>query len=195
MSLGANGRSNHLREGIAVAVGISTNRVQPLRDVRQTSFICNAEEEPNRIAPPTAARRKRVDASVEVQHDLLSAVVARVVAETLQGCVQQLSKRLEAVEVALGELQRQSATVASAKEYYTTDEVAKILGKRRYTVREWCRLGRVVGEKAQFGRGQDNEWRISHAELKRIQSTGLLPIQNSADVGPARRLRKSLEDV
>lgn len=177
-----------------MAVGISTNRVQPLRDVRQTSFICNAEDEPNRISPPTAARRKRVDASVEVQHDLLSAVVARVVAETLQECVQQLAQRLEAIEAALGELQRQSATAASAKEYYTTDEVAKILGKRRYTVREWCRLGRVVGEKAQFGRGVDNEWRISHAELKRIQSDGLLAIRENIDAEPPRLLRKPLDD-
>ena len=62
------------------------------------------------------------------------------------------------------------------KESYTTSEVAGILSKRPYTVREWCRLGRVNAEKTFCGRGIDEEWRVSHEELQRIQNEGLLPL-------------------
>jgi hypothetical protein len=30
------------------------------------------------------------------------------------------------------------------KDWYTTSEVAQILGKAEFTVREWCRLGRAA---------------------------------------------------
>jgi hypothetical protein len=63
-----------------------------------------------------------------------------------------------------------------AKEYYTTAEVAKILGRAEFTVREWCRGGRVWAEKRQCGRGRSREWMISHEELQRIQNEGLLPL-------------------
>ena len=62
------------------------------------------------------------------------------------------------------------------KEFYTTVEAAHILGKRPYTVREWCRLGRVHAVKTHSGRGEGEEWRISHEELTRIQNEGLLPL-------------------
>ena len=60
------------------------------------------------------------------------------------------------------------------KESYTTAEAAKILQRRPYTVREWCRLGRVNAYKTESGRGIDEEWRISREELIRIQNEGLL---------------------
>ena len=63
-----------------------------------------------------------------------------------------------------------------AKEYYTTAEVAKILGRAEFTVREWCRGGRVWAEKRQCGRGRSREWMISQEEQKRIQNKGLLPL-------------------
>ena len=43
------------------------------------------------------------------------------------------------------------------KDSYTTTEAAQILGKRPYTVREWCRLGRVRADKTFSGRGIDEE--------------------------------------
>ena len=58
---------------------------------------------------------------------------------------------------------------------YTTAEVARILGKSPYTVREWCRLGRVNAEREKDGRGGYGAWRISREELRRIQDEGLLP--------------------
>lgn len=33
------------------------------------------------------------------------------------------------------------------KEFYATAEVAELLGRAEFTVREWCRLGRVLAEK------------------------------------------------
>jgi transposase len=64
----------------------------------------------------------------------------------------------------------------TAKEHYTTEEVGKILGRSEYTVREWCRQGRIKGEKKGSGRGRYQSWVVSHAELLRVQRDGLLPI-------------------
>jgi hypothetical protein len=63
----------------------------------------------------------------------------------------------------------------SVKEWYSTAEVAKLLDKAEFTVREWCRLGRVKAQKKKCGRGIASEWMISHAELTRVRNEGLLP--------------------
>lgn len=59
---------------------------------------------------------------------------------------------------------------------YSTADAAQILGKAEFTVREWCRLGRVHAEKRSCGRGTSKEWLITHEELTRIQAEGLLPL-------------------
>lgn len=64
------------------------------------------------------------------------------------------------------------------KEWYSTAEVAKLLGKAEFTVREWCRLGRVHAKKKTCGRGSTSEWIISHDELTRVRNEGLLPETN-----------------
>jgi hypothetical protein len=63
-----------------------------------------------------------------------------------------------------------------AKDYYTTSEVAEILVRAEFTVREWCRLGRIYAEKRLSGRGRAKEWIVSHQELTRIRNEGLLPL-------------------
>ena len=60
---------------------------------------------------------------------------------------------LERIEQALGQLLRQKP----AKEWYTTAEVAEIVGRSEYTVREYCRKGQIQAEKAPNGRG----WLVS----------------------------------
>jgi hypothetical protein len=65
----------------------------------------------------------------------------------------------------------------TVKDWYGTEELAQILGKAEFTVREWCRLGRVRAEKRGSGRGKFQSWVVSHAELQRIQREGLLPVQ------------------
>jgi hypothetical protein len=86
--------------------------------------------------------------------------------------MQEILERLKRIENALATLV-QSRTV---KDFYSTDEVAAILGKAEFTVREWCRLNRVYAEKRQTGRGRAKEWMISHQELTRIRNEGLLPL-------------------
>lgn len=81
-------------------------------------------------------------------------------------------ERLDRIEEKLDQLLQ--GTIE--KEYYSTAEAAKILDRAEWTVREWCRLGRVYAEKRKCGRGSSNEWMISHDELRRIQNEGLLPL-------------------
>jgi hypothetical protein len=80
-------------------------------------------------------------------------------------------ERLERIETLLQSLVEQR----TIKEWYTTTEVARIVGKAEFTVREWCRLGRVRAQKKKCGRGISSEWIISHEELTRVRNEGLLP--------------------
>jgi transposase len=83
-------------------------------------------------------------------------------------------ERLAKIETALQLLVRQR----TVRDYYSTEDVAQILGKSSFTVREWCRLGRIHAEKRASGRGTSLEWMISHEELERIQGEGLLPAKH-----------------
>ena len=47
--------------------------------------------------------------------------------------------RLRAIEEAVNLLVRER----TVKEWYSTAEAGKLLGKAEFTVREWCRLGRL----------------------------------------------------
>ncbi len=83
----------------------------------------------------------------------------------------RLESRMERIEVAMEKiLQRQTV-----KDYYTTGEIAAELNRAEFTVREWCRLGRLAAQKRVCGRGLSQEWIVSHAELERYRSHGLLP--------------------
>lgn len=84
----------------------------------------------------------------------------------------ELRKRLENIEAQLELLVEQK----QVQDWYDTKTVADILERSAYSVREWCRLGRVVAEKRACGRGTSQEWMISHQELQRIKSEGLLPL-------------------
>lgn len=65
----------------------------------------------------------------------------------------------------------------SVKDWYSTDEFARLVGKAEFTVREWCRLGRVRAEKRGSGRGAHQAWVVSHAEVLRYRREGLLPFR------------------
>jgi hypothetical protein len=84
-----------------------------------------------------------------------------------------LLQRLGQIEQLLRDLVQQR----TIKDWYTTAEAATILKKAEFTVREWCRLGRVEAKKRQCGRGFSQEWIIAHAELQRVRNEGLLPLQ------------------
>jgi hypothetical protein len=90
----------------------------------------------------------------------------------------ELSARLDRIEGMLTVLvERQTI-----KDFYATDEFAVIVGKTEFTVREWCRLGRVRAEKRLSGRGAHASWVVSHQELLRYQREGLLPIARANTV-------------
>lgn len=89
--------------------------------------------------------------------------------------MQLVLDRLRKIEDALTMLVEQR----TVKDWYTTADVAKLLSKAEFTVREWCRLKRIRASKKECGRGVASEWIISHDELVRIKNHGLLPSENS----------------
>jgi hypothetical protein len=84
-----------------------------------------------------------------------------------------IDERLDRIEQMLSELIGQRAI----KNWYTTAEIGDILDKSEYTVREWCRLGRVRAGKRACGHGKSKEWIIGHEELMRLRNEGLLPLK------------------
>jgi hypothetical protein len=81
-----------------------------------------------------------------------------------------LDQRLEKIESLLTVL----VECQKVREWYSTDEIAAVVGKSEFTVREWCRLGRIRAEKRHSGRGAFPAWCVSHQELVRYQREGLL---------------------
>jgi hypothetical protein len=144
---------------------------------------------PLTLSPPAASGTL----PAQLDHELLLAIIgeniiARVPADmaypegdqddetveeaaTFAERLDDLAERLERIETVLDHL----VQLKTIKESYGTAEVADLLGKAEFTVREWCRLGRVKAEKRECGRGRSQEWIISHAELERIRNEGLLP--------------------
>jgi len=73
------------------------------------------------------------------------------------------------------ELLRTLIEQRKVKDWYSVNEVAEMLGKAPFTIREHARLGRISASKRKSGRGPHSEWMVSHEELIRIQNEGLLP--------------------
>ena len=89
----------------------------------------------------------------------------------------ELKDRICGMESMLAEIHKMLANRQVEKDWYTVREVAEILKKSEFTVREWCRLGRVFAEKRACGRGHSKEWIVASTELLRIQNEGLLPLK------------------
>jgi hypothetical protein len=81
-------------------------------------------------------------------------------------------QRLDRIE----ELLRALVEQRQIKDWYSVNEVAQLLGKAPFTIREHARLLRIRAEKRTTGRGPYSEWMISHEELERIRNEGLLPV-------------------
>jgi hypothetical protein len=82
-----------------------------------------------------------------------------------------IEARLERMESLLKSLIER----ATIKDWYSTAEVARLLDRAEYTVREWCRQGRIRAKKKPCGRGKGGEWLVSHDEFERLRNEGLLP--------------------
>jgi hypothetical protein len=78
-------------------------------------------------------------------------------------------QKIEALLVVLIEGQQ-------VQDWYTTREFARLVGKAEFTIRQYCRQGRLRTEKRQNGRGAHPAWVISHTELERYRRHGLLPV-------------------
>ena len=87
--------------------------------------------------------------------------------------ITMLVERLDRIEAAVTVI----AERQTIRDWYATDEFARVVGKAEFTVREWCRLGRVRAEKKGSGRGKYQSWVVSHDELLRYQREGLLSIR------------------
>lgn len=83
-----------------------------------------------------------------------------------------VEERLEKIEALLVTLVARQ----TERDWYTTQQVAQLLGKAEFTVRSWCRLGRIRARKKDSGRGAHYEYAISNEELQRLQREGLLPV-------------------
>jgi hypothetical protein len=94
----------------------------------------------------------------------------------LWDAIDRIEVMLKGMTALLNELVAFSRSNAVTKAAYSVSEAAAVLGKRPYTVREWCRLQRINATKRPWGRGNDHEWEISNEEIERIQNHGLLPI-------------------
>jgi hypothetical protein len=90
--------------------------------------------------------------------------------------LERIEATLMQIMALLNELVASSRRSIVTKAAYSAAEVAAILGKRPFTVREWCRLQRINATKRPWGRGNEREWEISHEELVRFRNHGLLPI-------------------
>jgi hypothetical protein len=87
--------------------------------------------------------------------------------------VEERLDRLEKLLLVLVERQ-------TVREWYTTEQMAELLGKSAFSVREYCRLGRLNAEKRVSGRGKYPQWVISHNEYLRYQKEGLIPNRRPA---------------
>lgn len=83
----------------------------------------------------------------------------------------QVLERLDGIEAAMTRLLQER----QEREHYGVAEFAQAVGRAEFTVREWCRLGRIRAAKRATGRGRAFEWVISHDELLRFRRDGLLP--------------------
>jgi len=88
----------------------------------------------------------------------------------------ELESRLSKIETVVEAIFEILTNRQKIKDWYTVSELAKILGRSEFTIREWCRLGRVFASKRAAGRGSSKEWIVSNEELDRIQNEGLLPV-------------------
>lgn len=80
--------------------------------------------------------------------------------------------RLASLEAKLAELVREHP----GRAWYAVDEFAELVGKAAFTVREWCRHGRIRAEKQEGGRGSHSAWVISRGELDRYRAEGLIAV-------------------
>ena len=130
-------------------------------------------ERPNSTTPQRHSSNLTVELG-QASQDRLERLEA--VLDGIAAGLSQVQEQQGAMTATLTDLRDSFVTQRTFKNWYSPLEIAEILGKKPYTVREWCRLQRVEARKRPTGRGDADEWEISHDELDRIKNHGLLPI-------------------
>ena len=80
-------------------------------------------------------------------------------------------QRLERIEALLADPVRREP----ARDGYSVEPFARLVGRSAFTCREWCRLGRIAARKKASGRGAHAARAVSRQEWMRYQSQGMLP--------------------
>jgi excisionase family DNA binding protein len=97
-----------------------------------------------------------------------------------------LEARLSGIEILLAQILEFLAAPKVPRERYTVEEVAEMLDKSPYTVREWCREGRINATKRPERRGGAELWNISAAEVARYKDEGLMTPDPYRNTGRSR---------
>ena len=87
----------------------------------------------------------------------------------------ELSQQIAELREMMLEIRDLLSAPKESRGHYTVEEVASRLGKSSFTVREWCRHGRINATKRAERRGGAELWSISATEVTRIKDEGLLP--------------------
>lgn len=104
--------------------------------------------------------------------------------ESLAALPADVGARLDAIERKLDRLllALEQTRATQTRTAFSVDEAAALLGKSGFTVREWCRLGRINASKRAQRRGQAAIWSIASGEIERVQNEGLLPADPSRNL-------------
>lgn len=94
-----------------------------------------------------------------------------------------IEAQLAEMRTMLVQIHEMLAQPRETRECYTVDEVAAMLGRTAYSVREWCRLGRINAMKRSERRGGAELWSISASEVTRYKDEGLLPLVPRRNAG------------
>ena len=94
--------------------------------------------------------------------------------------ISAILERLKAIDASLQRLSATLQPIASPeRDFFSPNEFAKLVNRRPFSVREWCRLGRIRARKRAVGRGGKLEWEIPVEELHRYRNRGLLPLERT----------------
>ena len=118
---------------------------QPMRDIEITIRVYNQDRH-------TEERRVHTNQSGENRMNDLLEILARIEKQNLQ-----ILARLDRLE-----------NKPPQKESWSPEELAVALHRKPFTVREWCRLGRILAEKDKYSR----LWRVPDNEAQRLLAGG-----------------------
>jgi Helix-turn-helix domain len=157
------------------AVSLPLARGSSLPAMGDPLWILNAGEKPGgggRLPEPEAEREAVISSPTGQTKRTISMSSANVPEEAaVSVLLKSILERLDDIAAKLDA----SPGQCDERQFFSTSEVAVLLGKAEFTVREWCRLGRIEAKRRECGRGKRGEWMIAREEVERVRNQGLLP--------------------